>query len=380
MTISTHDILSISISGLARPLKSRILQVVTSLTRRPTAADSHVHTFSNTHDDDDDNDDDDAFEEFGEESVLFRTRIVHLYELCGLLLFYQAAIAKGTAKLESVNGPETQTTTGINDTQSDLNPLLQCVSECLHETTQAYEATVRVYSATLNQLASITGDTEAQHAHHLLMQLTEVRLHSPGFVSGVQQSTQYSSYQLILTFEWVTETVLQAALQSSTTSLDDVLTLKESLRSTEKAGLQPTTVADLNEAMSLKESTLIDSLVEFEVAKVYDLCGFSTLVGAYTSWKLVNDGNPMSIYPGLSQEQVEESMRDFYASLYSPPLPSLETVVKDPLLRGKARRQIAAYVATLYKELYQSIQTMGGFDDLSFLVHTPDQVATLFSA
>jgi len=82
--IGSTEMLSIALSGLVRPLKSRILQVVSTLARRPDDENKNDH-----HDDDSDQDDDD---DDGLEHETARTRLTHLYEICGLLLFYSSRV------------------------------------------------------------------------------------------------------------------------------------------------------------------------------------------------------------------------------------------------------------------------------------------------
>jgi hypothetical protein len=73
-------------------------------------------------------------------------------------------------------------------------------------------------------------------------------------------------------------------------------------------------------------------------------------------------------------------MKDFYSSLFSPPLPSLESSVKDPLMRKMARSKIANNICETYAHVYEDMTGYGGYDDLSVLGHTPAQVKTLFTA
>jgi len=370
-SISSSDILAISMSGLARPLKSRVLQVVATLARRPDEDDAESDDGMMLHDD------------FEEEGAIVRSRITHLYEICGLLLFYKSAAEKAIQKLDK--SPDDSTDDGDVDTD-DLNPLIACLIHCIREATNGYEASTRAYGAMFTQLSSITGDTEASQAQSMLSLIAEVRLSSPGFSIDVNCPEECRT---ILSMEWVTETLTEAAL-SRCSSLDDVLALKDSVRAAEKAGLSSTAANKLDESIGEKENMLIDLLVEKETKKVMELCGLASIAEAWHLWQhqQVPSGENeseriiMSAYVGLSQDQVEEGIKDFYASLYSPPLPSLETKVKDPLLRKKARAKIAAVIGRVYGDLHQCITSSsdGGYDDVSFLAHTPEQVKTLFSA
>ena len=89
----------------------------------------------------------------------------------------------------------------------------------------------------------------------------------------------------------------------------------------------------------------------------------------------------MSSFPGLIQDEVESSMKEFYSSLYSPPIPSFENTIKDPTLRKLARTKIAKRVCDRYESIYNDIlqPEIGGYDDTSFLGHNPSAVETLFT-
>jgi hypothetical protein len=102
-----------------------------------------------------------------------------------------------------------------------------------------------------------------------------------------------------------------------------------------------------------------------------------------TAWKnMLTDveGMTMASQAGLTEDDVELGMKEFYSSLYAPPLPTFENI-KDPVLRRLARSKICDNVVQVYSDLYHAMSSeKGGYDDLSFLGHTPEQVKTLFSA
>ena len=355
---TVFEMLSTSISGLARPLKSRILQVVASLARRP---------------DEEDNESDDGLaDDFEEEGSVVRNRITHLYEICGLLLFYKSVIEKSLQKL----APPSEGNEDVLSKPSE-NPFIACLLDCTSETTKAYEATTRAYGAMLSQISSITGDTEAYQVKSMLNLVGEVRLTSPGFSTDVSCP---EDCKIILSTEWITVTLVSAALSCCAT-LDDVLALKQSVHDLQQAGLSIVAFEKLVESIGEKEFYLVEQLVAAEQKKVLEVCGLAPIASAWQRWQQVKDeGTFMSGYPGLSQDDVEACMKSFSASLFSPPIPSLETVVKDPQLRKSARSKIANHVCNVYEKLHCSIVSEnGGYDDLSFLAHSPEQVMTLFS-
>lgn len=366
--ISAMDMLSISVSGLARPLKSRILQVVATLARRP---------------DEEDNESDAGIDDdFDEEGMMARTRLTHLYEICGLLLFYASAMEKSVQKLNT--SKSNSNSDGKDDSseekapENDKNPLVACLLECVTEATKAYEATIRVYGAMLDQLSAATGDSEAILTHSMIVLIADVRMSSPGFSVDVGCPPECRT---ILSIEWATETLVQAAL-GTCKALDDVVALKQSLAAAKKAGMKILESEKLDEQIDQKEIDLIEKLVESETAKVLDLCGLGPLASAWKRWQEVQgEGTLMAGHPGLSPDEAEAGMKEFYSSLYSPPLPSLSSI-KDPVVRKSARSKIAGKVCETYTELYNSMMSTGkgGYDDVSFLGHRPDQVNTLFSA
>ena len=352
--LSSSAFLSTSMSGMARPLKSRILQVVAALARRP---------------DENEGESDDGMDDFDEEGAVVRHKITQIYEICGLLLFYISAMEKTVNKLKAVDE-----NAGLSSEGNDA--LIDQLINCLCEASRSFEVTVRVYCAMLTQLSSQTGESESNLGNALMVMIAEVRLTSPGFAQDVKCPDECRTQ---LSMEWVTETVLEAAM-SSCQVLDDTNALKQTVVAAKKAGLAVVTAEKLDEDIEKTEAKLIDALVEVETSKVLDLCGLGPLAGAWQKWKVTPDRGEMASFGGLSADDVEASMKDFYASLFSPPLPSLESAVKDPVMRRMARSKIASNVCQTYADLYEDMQTSGGYEDLSVLGHTPEQVKTLFSA
>ena len=387
-TLTAEGMLGIAVSGLARPLKSRILQVIVTLARRDDG-DGHLEDDSDAESSVDDDLDE-------EEGTVTRTRVTHLYEICGLLLFYTSTLEKGVLKLhrqqqstastvkaqESDDDNEAEPlSTSPSFTTAATNPLVECLLDCLREATQAYEATQRVYAAMLDQLTILTGDSEAALAHSMLVLIADARLKSPGFSQSVVCPPEWLE---ILGMEWVTEMLVHA---SKCEQLDDAVSLKQSVMVAKRAGMDPAVAERLHKEIEEKETALIEKLVQEETTQVLDLCGLGALATTWKRWKEVQTSNSkqgtvvaMATYPGLSVEEMEAAMKEFYASLYSPPLPSLETNIKDPTVRRIARSKIVEAVCDVYDKIYEStMASSSGYADTSFLGHTPDQVKTLFS-
>jgi hypothetical protein len=360
--LTVTEMLTLSMGGISRPLKSRILQVISNLARRP--------------DDEGDGESDDEMDDFEEEGASIRTHLSQLYEICGLLLFYSSAVEKTLNKLNpGSNDPSKE----IEPSADGENPLIAAIFDCLGEATNAYEASLRVYASMLEQLHLLTGDAEASLAHTMIVRIVDARKESPGFVVDVDCPAKYRQ---ILSLDWSCNVLVEAALPACKT-LDDTVTLKQSISVARQGNMASTMVTSLEEKMREKERALIDVLVERETADVLDLCGLGSLVTAWDRFKGVQvDGMTMATFPGLTPEEAVSGMKEFYSSLYSPPIPSFENTIKDPTLRKLARNKIAKSVCDSYASLYDAMTKpdMGGYDDTNFLGHAPQQVNTLFTA
>ena len=358
------DMLSQGMSGVSRPLKSRILQVIANLSRHSDA--------------DDDDDVDSVDDDLEEEGSVARSRLAQLYEICGLLLFYMSALEKGVQKLQIQEAEKTGTTVPDN---TEIFPIILSIMDCLGEAANAYEASLRVYGTMLEQLNVLTGETEARLAYVMIERLVNVRQSSPGFAQDVACP---KDYQKKLSLEWACDVLVETALPHSK-SLDDTVSLKQCIGVVSKAGASSSSeemATKLAKMVQDRETSLIDVLVEKETTDVLDLCGLGTLVSALDKFQSIRvDGMLMVTHPDLSQEDVESSMKEFYSSLYSPPIPSFDSIIRDPTMRKLARTKIASNVCAKYAELYEAMTSteFGGYDDLSFLGHTPTQVQTLFS-
>mmetsp|Transcript_22341 Transcript_22341/g.62139 ORF Transcript_22341/g.62139 Transcript_22341/m.62139 type:complete len:799 (+) Transcript_22341:170-2566(+) len=351
---SIAELLALSMGGISRPLKSRILQVVSNLARRPG--------------DDDDAESDDGMDDYDEEGASLRSQLSQLYEICGLLLFYASAVAKSMAKLGD----------GASTSDAEDNPLVVVILESLGEATNAYEASLRVYASMLEQLQLLTGDSEASLAHTMIVRVVEARKESPGFATDVRCPEEYRQR---LSLDWSCNVLVDAALPACKT-LDDTVTLKQSIAVAKQGNMTASVVASLDEKLGAREGALIDVLVDKESADVLDLCGLGSLVTAWERFEGVQvEGMTMASFPGLTPDEAESGTKEFFSSLYSPPIPSFESTIKDPTLRKLARTKIAKRVCESYEAMHDAMQKpdVGGYDDTSFLGHSPQQVNTLFT-
>jgi len=362
--MSASDMLSHAMSGLARPLKSRILQVVASLARRP---------------DEDDEDGGGAVDDEDEEAVA-QSRASALYAVCGLMLFYRLAVEKSIRKLDknmNFSSESMDESLASMSRKATDNPLLVAIDECITEACQAYVASIKVYGAMLESLSLIGGKTEAMLVQGMMERIIKIRTTSPGFAADVPCPNE--DWNKGLSLELFAETLLDSALVLCKT-LDDSVTLKLCLTNAKKGGLSTSVASGLDARISQVEQALIVDLVSTETKEVMEICGLGPVMTALRNMPPV-EGMVMATQPGLAPEDLDSAMKEFYASLYSPPLPSFESTVKDPVLRKLARQTIANSVIDQYEELYIAIKSdKGGYSDVSFLGHTPEHVKTLFSA
>jgi len=102
-TVSARETLALTMSGVARPLKSRILQVIATLARS-MAQDNDA----DGNRDDDLESQDSMLDELEEEGSRARHKVTQLYEVCGLLLFYAGAMDTVEQKLDAASGNSSQ--------------------------------------------------------------------------------------------------------------------------------------------------------------------------------------------------------------------------------------------------------------------------------
>mmetsp|Transcript_42695 Transcript_42695/g.48524 ORF Transcript_42695/g.48524 Transcript_42695/m.48524 type:complete len:781 (-) Transcript_42695:173-2515(-) len=363
VSMSAADMLSHAMSGLARPLKSRILQVVASLARRPDEEDEED---GGTMDDDN-------------EELIAQTRASALYAICGLMLFYRSALEKSIGKLEKGND---MTSISMDASLTSLsrrpteNPLVVAIDNCLAEAYQAYVGSIKVYGAMLESLSLIGGSSEAVLAQGMIEKITNVRVTSPGFATDVPCPNE--EWNKGLSMEFIAATLLEAALVLCKT-LNDSVTLKMSLTNAKKGGLSTKIASQLDAQISQTEQVLIADLVKTETKEVLEMCGLGHAITALRNMPPV-EGIMMANQPGLTPDDLDLAMKEFYVTLYSPLLPAFENTIRDPVLKKLARQTIANSIIDHYEELYLAIKSdQGGYDDVSFLEHTPDQVKTLYS-
>jgi len=315
ITKSPLDVVAHCMSGLARPLKSRILQVVSSLSRRPEDESYDIggdglslNSSSN----------DGALHDFALDEVLeaiptsARNRLAALYSVCGLLLFYQHQMGKTLERLEN-NSSETTHSSAVTSQGEDAaavigsnNPLIQTVIECLQEACESYVASLKVYCAMLKTYASMADESEADLTKAVVSSILDTRNSSPGFEPYILSLNPESASALSL--ELLFNTMIDAAL-SSCLKFEDAITLKQTVDAAKKAGLNKENAEKWQAEIGFKEKELVEDLVGKATGKMLYDCGLGPLAHALWSREMSGDTNPIASYPGLSKQELQMSLQ-----------------------------------------------------------------------
>ena len=356
--VTAVDVFNDTLSGISRPLRSRVSQVISSLSRRQDEVDDIESPHGIGVD---------------EEAYSARMRLASLYSICGLLLFYDSAMEKVVQKLESSTIKEFDT--ALEKTGHRKCPLIECVTECLEEGSQAYGTSLKVYSAMIDSFAHSSNDSQSTISSTTVIRLCDVRSASPGFAIELAGTSETNT---ILSLEYLCDTVFEATFNSCNT-LNDAIQLKMALSMAKQSGLDSDCASKWDKTISTLENGLMDAQIAADTSQILDKCGLASIYEAIQSMEAVFvDGMTMSSHPGLSQVSLQNAVTKFYESLYNPPLPSYENI-KDPALRKYARSKAVESVISAYEKIYNMVKgDIGGYNDLSFLKYDPSQVKTLF--
>eukprot|EP00985_Skeletonema_marinoi_P034347 scaffold43737_cov204-Skeletonema_marinoi.AAC.2 len=353
--MSASELLAQSMGGLSRPLKTRLSQVIMSLASQGGAVTGDGSGGAIQPGDD-------------EDTSSSLNRLVAIYSVSGLLRFYCSAIEKALEKAQAENEVITE------------SPLLTTCDECLAEAADCYVASLRAYGAMLGSHSLSSSQTEAHLAQRAIMLIADERVASPGFADDALDTVGDDLVSKQLSLSFLVSTMVDAAMTHLKT-LDGTSALKSAVNAASKSGLDAKETTKWMALIDEKEQNLVEVLVGTEADIVLEECGLGAIRSAIKDMDRVYiEGMTMSSHPGLSRKEVEAAMKKFYSSLFSPPIPTFEDVIKDAQLRKIARSRTAQIVIDLYQEVYGALSSeRGGYSDLSFLEHDPNQVKALLS-
>ena len=336
--LSALDMLSHSMGGVARPLKARISQVLSSLSRRNNEGEPS----------------DDG------EEILLRKNISEVYSICGLLSFYHSATIKVMQKLAR----------NIEEIDDEIQ-LLAALIESLEDAANTYSALIKVYGASLD---SLTDKDQVKLVASLLSLVSEVRSVSPGFDSEIILPNKITD---ALSLDSLCKMVVEPSIKTCK-SFEEIEQLRLSLNNALDSGLSDETLLHVTNAIETQEKVIITEIISIESQKFLDECGLGSVYVSFYN-RIHHLEGQMSSCPGLDYDTLQRSFKIFYSSLYAPPIPSFAQI-SDQEKRRYARLQSITRVSEFYKVIYDEITSNNaGYGDVSFLAHNPDQVNILLS-
>ncbi|CAN0043130.1 unnamed protein product, partial [Discosporangium mesarthrocarpum] len=121
--------------------------------------------------------------------------------------------------------------------------------------------------------------------------------------------------------------------------------------------------------------TWLGVLVRHQADKVLERCGLAPAIRA--SEAAAGKEGPACAQPGLDETTLATVLRHFYSSLFSLVMPDFERI-RRPGVRADARRTTSLLVAEAHEGIYAlAADEASGYEDKSFLLHTPEQVRML---
>eukprot|EP00903_Cladosiphon_okamuranus_P006045 g5962.t1 len=276
------------------------------------------------------------------------------YRLLNLLAFYKATVGQ-LAGLES--------------------PLMESLSECRKNADDTFRNAMKregdrlvasppAYTADLSALPAALDGAK---------RLTEVlQVHSTSLVPAGEPE---SDVQPVLT--GIMEPLLRACRLSAdgldpsdgaVFMLNNIDVVREALVAhahTEKWTLELT--AEMDKWLGV--------LVRHQADKVLERCGVAQAVRAAEA--AAERKGAVNDLPGLQERPLSAVLRSFYSSLFTLVMPDFERL-RRPGTRADARRSTALLVAEAHETVHRLVSREdSGYEDRSFLLHTPEQVRML---
>lgn len=178
-----------------------------------------------------------------------------------------------------------------------------------------------------------------------------------------------------LNLSWLSESVMEAALDTKNLSLRDIHQLETGLKAAEQFGQLDLDSSDrLHHKLQVREADLMRKAVKLELRQVAKRMQLFCLLKTYKTWEQVQSMADMhgqgayilmKDFQGLSEPNVERALKGFHDFLRENtsriPFSSDLAEEKDA---AKIRRMVAAKLCHAYQALTQSLQNddLGGYD------------------
>ncbi|GMH58100.1 hypothetical protein TrLO_g15939 [Triparma laevis f. longispina] len=318
---ASSDLLAKTVSGLSRPLRTRIETTFPPLVLTHSAIDDG--------------------------SVECKTKVILLFSLAGVIKFYKSKIEQASSRHSSL--PPV-------DLCDALDELHKAVCSVYEESLQVYGESLRVFSSSSNSF-QLSKQTVGSLAQQIIADMRKANELNPESDSNVMN--------------FVLKTILAPALALSET-LDDVMKLKESV-TIDPQNNSSDWVQRIDEKIEIKLGSTIIAVSE----NVLEQVGLMEIISLINS-ENPSPTNPMSSIIGLEQAFVSRSIAQFYSSLHSPPIPSFEEI-DSAEIRARLTTGIKEKIISSYSDLYFQIKDPQAryTDTDSWLNMNPNQIQGL---
>ena len=238
---------------------------------------------------------------------------------------------------------------------------------------------------------SIMGaDTVGSVAVEVVSQLSRTRMCSPGFLmeegGGAEAEAEAEAVAVAdpadcgedpMSMDAILPTILAPAL-SLCASIDDLLLLKTAVKAAEEGGASKEKCYVWGQACDSRVGIMVEFIVREQAGEVLTLCGLKEVLALIET---EGEGSvPLSQVIGLEPQVVKGKIDEFYATLYSPPIPTYSEI-SDDKVRAEARRATGEKVLSGYAVLYDTVEDdkNGYAEGGVFCKHSPAQVKVLLN-
>ncbi|CAB9510901.1 expressed unknown protein [Seminavis robusta] len=202
-----------------------------------------------------------------------------------------------------------------------------------------------------------------------------------------------------LDLSWLSESVMEAALDNKNLSLNDVGHFHESLRAAEEFGSMEHDVSErLHQKIEHRKETLLSKMVAHETIRVTKSLGLFGILKTHKTWKQVHfmadmHGQgayiAMAEFQGLGNDEIAKALGSFHEYLQThepgqlPFTPPEEAKEFDERARALVETKVKEKLCQAYRRLHKSLMDaeLGGYKK-EFLnetvLHTPEELVIMF--